>query len=148
MECSSFSFLSFSCTAVFTVKVCDASLFVSSYCSFLQALFPCSLISAVITRLDVVSTISVARESAVVVAVVGSVVVVVTARFDVVSTVLVAKELAVVVAVVGSVLATSFNGSVVLITLTFISSRSFLMLSVIFRKALKKFDNVEAALRI
>ena len=90
---------------MFTVRVCDASLFVSSYCRFLQALLPCSLISAVITRLDVVSTISVARESAVVVAVVGSVVgsvvFVVTARLDVVSAVFVAKELDVVVAVVG-----------------------------------------------
>ena len=77
------------------------------------------MISAVITRLDVVSTISVARESAALVAVVGSVVVVVTARLDVVSAVFVAKELAVVVAVVGSVLAANVNGSVVLITLTF-----------------------------
>ena len=78
----------------------------------MQALLPCSLISAVIARLDVVSTIFVAGESAVVVAVVGSVVVVVTARLDVVSAVFVAKELAVVVAVVRSVLAANFNGSV------------------------------------
>ena len=97
----------------------------------MQALLSCSLISEVITRLDVVSTISVARGSAVVVAVVGSVVAVVTARLDVVSAVFVAKELAVIVAVVGSVLAASFNGSVVLITLTFSLSRSSLILSVV-----------------
>ena len=100
----------------------------------MQALLPCSLISAVIRRLNVVSSISVARELAVVVAVVGSVVVVVTARLDVVSAVFVTKELAVVVAVVGSVLVANFNGSVVLITLTFNLSRSSLILSVIFGK--------------
>ena len=87
----------------------------------LQVLLSCSLISAVIARLDVVSTISATRELAVVVAVVDSVVVVVTVRLDV------AKGLAVVVAVVGSVLAANFNGSVVLITLIFNLSYSSLI---------------------
>ena len=115
---------------MFTVKIFYASLFVSSLCRFLQALLSCSLISAIIAILDVVSTIFVTRESAVVVAVVGSVAVVVTARLDVVSAVFVVKGLA----VVGSVLVANFNGSVVLITLTFNLSRSSLILSVIFGK--------------